>query len=193
MTRGRIPGRLLLAILFIARLSMVRAAELAGIAMPDIRDVAGRELMLNGIALRTYSLFNIPIYVAGLYLEQRSDSAEAILRSPEVKLLEIHFLRAIGQNRAQQAWRRGFANNCESPCRLAAQDTAQFIARVPAIHGGDTSMFLFTRDGLTVTFNGRFLGTTANRYFARQVLRNFLGPAPPTPQVKHELLGGRQG
>jgi hypothetical protein len=191
MTRDRIPGRLLLVIPLIAHLSMVRAAELAGIAMPDIRNVAGKELVLNGIALRTYSVFNIRIYVAGLYLEQRSSSAEAILRSPEVKLLEIHFLQNIGQNAAQQAWRRGFANNCESPCRLTPQDTAQFIAKVPAIRRGDTSMFLFTRNGLTVAFNGRVVGTTANHYFARQVLRTFLGPSPPTPRVKRELLGGR--
>ena len=73
--------------------SIASAAQLAGISLPDTRQVAGIHLLLNGIALRTHSVLGIRIYVAGLYLEQRSSSAEAILRSPEMKLLEIDFLR----------------------------------------------------------------------------------------------------
>ncbi len=171
--------------------SIASAAQLAGISMPDTRQVAGIHLLLNGIALRTYSVLGIRIYVAGLYLEQRSSSAEAILRSPEMKLLEIHFLRDVGQDAARKAWRIGFAHNCHVPCRLDPQDIARFIAEVPAVHRGDVSMFLFTRDGMTVTFDGRELGTTNNLYFAQEVLRTFLGPVPPTPGVKRELLDGR--
>ena len=173
------------------RTSIASAAQLAGVTLPDTRQVAGTHLVLNGIALRTYSALGIRIYVAGLYLERRSSSAEAILRSPEMKLLEIHFLRDVGQDAARNTWRRGFANNRQAPCRLGPQDIAHFIAEVPAVHRGDVSMFLFTRDGMTVTFDGRVLGTTDNLYFAQQVLRTFLGPVPPTPRVKRELLGGR--
>ncbi len=171
--------------------SIAGAAQLAGVNLPDTRQVAGTRLLLNGIALRTYSIVNLHIYVAGLYLERRSSSAETILRSPEMKLLEIHFLRDVGQDEARKAWRSGFANNCQAPCRLDPQAVARFIAKVPAVHRGDVSMFLFTQDGMTVTFNGRTLGTTSNLYFAQQVLGTFLGPVPPTPRVKRELLGGR--
>ncbi len=170
--------------------SIARAAQLAGVSLPDTRQVAGTQLALNGIALRTYSILNIRIYVAGLYLQQRSSNAEAILHSPEMKLLEIHFLRSVDQEDARKVWQTGFANNCQAPCRLDPQDIARFIAEVPAVHKGDVSMFLFTRAGMTVTFDGRTLGTTNNQYFAQQVLATFLGPVPPTPRVKRELLGG---
>ena len=170
--------------------SIASAAQLAGVTLLDTRQVAGNHLVLNGIALRTYSALGIRIYIAGLYLERRSSSAAAILRSPETKLLEIHFLRDVGQDAARNTWRRGFANNCQAPCRLDPQDIARFIAEEPAIHRGDVGMFLFTRDGMTVTFNGRVLGTTNNVYFAQQVLTTFLGPVPPTPRVKRGLLGG---
>lgn len=171
--------------------SIASAAELAGVSLPDTREVAGTRLVLNGIALRTYSVLHIHIYVAGLYLERRSSSAETILRSPEMKLLEIHFLRDVGLDAAREAWRSGFANNCQAPCRLNPQAMASFMADVPAVHRGDVSMFLFTRDGMTVTFDGHALGTTNNLYFAQQVLRTFIGPVPPTPRVKRELLGGQ--
>jgi hypothetical protein len=63
-----------------------RAAELNGIKLPDTRQVAEVTLVLNGLGLRTYSVFRVPIYVAGLYLEQRDSSADAILRSLPCRL-----------------------------------------------------------------------------------------------------------
>lgn len=171
--------------------AVASAAQLAGVNLPENRQVAGTRLLLNGIALRTYSIVHVRIYVAGLYLERRDSNAQAVLRSPETKLLEIHFLRDVGEGAAREAWRTGFANNCQAPCHLDPQAIARFIAKVPAVHRGDVSMFLFTRDGMTVTFNGRPLGTTRDLYFAQQVLATFIGPVPPTPRVKSELLGGR--
>ena len=48
------------------------AAQLAGVWLPDDREVVGTHLVLNGIALRTYSILHVRVYVAGLYLERRS-------------------------------------------------------------------------------------------------------------------------
>src|SRR5689334_7437199 len=59
------------------------AATVDDITMPDARMINGRQLVLNGMGERTYSILGIRIYVAALYLEQRSHDAEAILRSPE--------------------------------------------------------------------------------------------------------------
>ncbi len=166
------------------------AAELAGIVLPDVRDVAGVRLVLNGIALRTYSIVAIRIYVAGLYLEHRSSNAEAILDLPETKLLEIHFLRSVSQERSRDAWQTGFANNCRAPCYLDPRELARFMAAVPAVQAGDVSQFVFTPQRLSITFDGRPLGTVTDRHFAREILASFIGPVPPTPRVKRELLGG---
>ena len=46
--------------------SVAAAAELDGVAMPDMQDVAGYHLVLNGVGLRTYSLLRVHIYVVGL-------------------------------------------------------------------------------------------------------------------------------
>lgn len=184
-----ILARLLTVLLGAVPLS-VNAAQLDGVYLPDVRKVAGANLVLNGTALRTYSLLRIHLYVAGLYLERRNNNAEAVLRSPEVKLLEVHFLRSVSQEDVRNEWRRGFAANCQKPCRLRPQDIEAFIARVPGVRDGDVSMFLFTRNGLSVTFNGRLAGTTTNPYFAQQVLGTFLGPAPAAPEVKQSLMGG---
>jgi hypothetical protein len=181
---------LTVAALLAAPLAAPRAAELAGVTMPSSQVVDGTRLMLNGIGLRTFSFLGIKIYVAGLYLAQRSSSAESILNSPETKVLDIRFLRDVDADQAHKSWRNGFANNCRPPeCSVDQHDVEEFISRVPAVHEGDESRIVFSSKGARLTLNGQLMGNIADAHFAQVLLRTFLGPAPPTPQLKRELLG----
>lgn len=164
------------------------AAQLDGVTLPDSMSLDGTELQLNGIALRTYSWVGIHIYVAGLYLEHPSHDAEAILDSPEKKLLAVHFVHDVGAADARKAWREGFEDNCQAPCHLAASDVERFLAAVPAMRSGEHSTLSFTREGLQITMDGHNLATITNPVFSRAVLATFIGPKPPTPRLKRELL-----
>ena len=53
-------------------------AELDGVQVPDTLHVDGKTLHLNGYGQLTYSILGIHIYVASLYLEHLSTSAEEI-------------------------------------------------------------------------------------------------------------------
>jgi Chalcone isomerase-like len=181
---------LILTALVAISVSSASAATVDGVTMPDARMVSGRQLVLNGIGERTYSILGIRIYVAALYLEQRSHDAEAILRSPQTKLLNIRFMRDVGEEDARKSWRTGFANNCQPPsCTVNQADVNEFIAHVPAVHRGDESILLFTSKGAVVTFNGRPMGDINDPHFAYVLLRTFLGPAPASPELKQALLG----
>jgi hypothetical protein len=170
--------------------SAAEAADLDGVVMPDTRVVDGIHMRLNGMGLRTYSVFRIHIYVAGLYLERRSDDPDSILQSPERKLLDIRFLRDVGAEDARKAWQDGFESNCQPPaCYLDTQDVQRFLAEVPPIHKGDETMLLFTPKGVNVTFNGQPIGDITDPHFAETMLATFIGPVPPTPRLKRELLG----
>ena len=74
-----VRGLILAAAVIVATLSVVHAADLEGVSMPDARVVDSIEMRLNGIGLRTYSALGIRIYVAGLYLEGRSGVPNAII------------------------------------------------------------------------------------------------------------------
>jgi hypothetical protein len=183
-------GLTVAALLLTAPYGASRAAELAGVTMPDSRVLDGTRLVLNGIGLRTYSILGIKIYVAALYLAQRSSNAESILNSPEPKVLEIRFLRDVDAEEAHKSWRNGFANNCRAPeCSVDQRDVDEFISRVPAVHAGDESQIVFTSRGARLTLNGQLMGNIADAHFAQVLLRTFLGPAPPTARLKRELLG----
>jgi chalcone isomerase-like protein len=168
------------------------AAELDGVAMPDTRAVHGIQMRLNGIGLRSFSILGIPIYVAGLYLERYSNDQNAVLHSQEMKLLDIRFLRDVDAEDARKAWQDGFNQNCVAPCYLNPGDIQRFLAAVPSMHKGDETTLLFTAKGLEAKFNGQSMGEIADRNFAEAMLATFIGPKPPTPQLKRALLGNRE-
>ena len=60
-----------------------------------------------------------------------------ILRSPEMKFLDIRFLRDVDAEDARKAWRDGFEQNCRPPCYLDPHDVQRFLAAVPSMHRGD--------------------------------------------------------
>jgi Chalcone isomerase-like len=182
---------MLVAVFATVHMLAAGAAEIEGVTMPDTRRVRGAELTLNGIGLRTYSLLQIHVYVAGLYLEHPSRDADEILRSSELKELDLRFVRDVDAQMARKAWREGFDENCKPPCRLSSQDVERFLAAVPEIKRGDHYMLTFTPQGAIVTLNDQPLGDLKDPMFAQVILSTFIGREPPTPRLKHALLGER--
>jgi hypothetical protein len=166
------------------------AGEIDGVAFPDTMQMDGKTLRLNGYGLRTWSLLNIHIYVAGLYLEHPSRDAEEIVHSGEDKLLTFRFEHAVDADKARDAWRKGFENNCAMPCQLDPADVARFLADVPPMHQGDSFELRFAGHMATITMNGMELGRIDHPVLADAVLRAFLGPKPGSPQLKQALLAG---
>ena len=164
------------------------AVEVAGVAFPDTRTVAGATLRLNGAGVRLYSVFRVNVYAAGLYLEQPGTSADAILRSPQRKLIEVRALRAVAADDIQAAWRASFEANCKPPCRIP-DDAARFTAAVRPSAVGDANTYLFGPGGVQVMVNNQAAGTYGAE-FGQLLLYTFIGPSPPTEALKRALLGG---
>jgi hypothetical protein len=165
------------------------AAELDGVTLPDAQEAGGTKLVLNGLALRTYSFLRVRIYVAGLYLEQRMSDANAILNSKQPKLLHFVFTRDVDAEAARKSWRESFDNNCPAPCNIPQTAIERFLAGIPAMHKGDTSTFVFTAKGLDALMNGRLVGQIENPDFTRIILSTFIGAHPTSMAVKRGLLG----
>ena len=157
--------------------------------MPDSLDAAGAHLVLNGLALRTYSFLGLHIYVAGLYLDHRSSDAAQIMASGTPKLLRFTFVRDVGQGNARRSWHESLENACRAPCTLPPQSVQRFLAGVPAMRSGDTTEFLFAGNTLDITLNGHALGHVDDPLFVRVILASFIGEHPTVPDVKRALLG----
>ena len=165
------------------------AAQLAGVSMPDTQTVGTTQLVLNGMGLRTYSLLAIHIYVAGLYLQQPSHDAEAILASPEIKLVRMHFVHSVGAAAMRGAWRRGLTRNCVAPCVLSQARLAAFLAALRPVNAGEDVTLEFQPWGAEAFYDGVSVGTIDDPGFARLMLEVFIGKNTTVPQLKRELLG----
>lgn len=192
MLRG-LPCKPALVFMLLGLLSLgarpAAAAQLAGVKLPDTQMVGTTQLVLNGMGLRTYSLLAIHIYVAGLYLQQPSHDAEAILASPEVKLVRMHFVHNVGAAAMRAAWRRGLMKNCIAPCVLSRARLAAFLAALRPVKDGEDVTLEFQPWGAEAFYDGVSVGKIDDPGFAKLMLEVFIGQNTTVPQLKRELLG----
>ena len=77
------------------------AATLAGVTLPDSVKVGDKTLVLNGLGLRSKMMFKV--YVAGLYVEQKSSDGNAIVNADAPKRITLHFVRNVSNDQIKEA------------------------------------------------------------------------------------------
>ena len=101
---------IVLAIVLLAAATFnLRADTLAGVTLPDTAQVGGAKLVLNGLGMR--KKFVVKVYVAGLYLEQKSSDANAIIKADARKRIVMHFVRGASKDQMANAFEESFRNN----------------------------------------------------------------------------------
>jgi hypothetical protein len=179
----------LIALIAVIASTPAVSASLDGVQMADTLMVEGKAQRLNGMAVRTWAVPFIHIYVAGLYLERPSGNGDEILKSPQLKLLQFAFVRSVEAEDIRDAWRTDFARYCRTDCRVPNSEISAFLDAMPAMQAGDSANFVFDPSGLEVTLNGRRMGRIPDQEFAHLLLAVFIGPSPAFPKVKEALLG----
>lgn len=169
----------------------VRAATVGGVTLPDTYPAAGQSLVLNGMGIRTLTIFNVKVYAAGLYVAQRSGDARAIMASPGPKVIVLQFLHAASKSDIEKHYREGEARNCgHGECDPADEaDFERLIAATPAAAVGDTLTYILSPRGVRVTMNNKLVAEVANPDLALRLLAGFIGPVPPSEELKRHLLG----
>jgi hypothetical protein len=163
------------------------AGELAGATLPDALSASGKTLKLNGLGLRKKSI--VKVYVGGLYAETASPYAEKILAADEGKAIRMHYLRSLSKKQLVDGFQEGFEANAKDQAgQKAAFD--KMLALIPDVKEGDTLTFVYVPGkGTTVQSGSKELGTFEGKGFADAVFSIWLGPKPPTEDLKKGMLG----
>lgn len=174
---------------FLLALSLeLHAGNLAGVTLPDTAQVSGATLMLNGMGVRTK--FVVKVYVAGLYLPQKSSDAAAIMKSDGPRQITMHFLHSASKSQMTDAFSESFASNSPDATKTMKADIDRFLAALEPVKPGDQMVFTYVPGkGTTFTLNGAEKLTIANQAFAPVLLSVWLGPKPPNADLKKGLLG----
>lgn len=181
---------ILLSMSMLLMVSMIssQAAELAGVTLPDSVQVGEKRLVLNGLGLR--KKFVVKVYVAGLYLAQKSSDTNAILKDESPKRIVMHFVRGVSKNQIGEAFDESFENNAPDAQRTAKADIDRFFSALSDVKEGDEMIFtIVPGKGTTFSINGAEKLTIANPAFAQALLSVWLGPKPPNADLKKGMLG----
>lgn len=163
------------------------ARELEGASLADTLKAGEKTLKLNGLGLRRKAMFKV--YVGGLYLESPSKDAGAILASDQAKAIRLHFLRDLKKGQLVEAFQEGFdANAKDKAAQKAAFD--KMLALVPDVKEGSTLTFTYLPGkGTTLQVADKELGAFEGKGFADAVFSIWLGPKPPSEDLRKGMLG----
>ena len=163
------------------------ARELEGATLADTLKAGEKTVKLNGLGLRKKAMFKV--YVGGLYLEAPSKDAGAILASDQAKAIRLHFLRDLKKGQLVEAFQEGFdANAKDKAAQKAAFD--KMLALVPDVKEGSTLTFTYLPGkGTTLQVADKELGAFEGKGFADAVFSIWLGPKPPSEDLKKGMLG----
>lgn len=188
----RLARPLVLAAVTLFAAVPAHARECADVRFPDRVTVEGTSLVLNGLGVREATVFNVNVYVAALYVEQRSNSGPAILGSDTKKRLVLRFLRDVDRADIVGAFNEGFQHAAGGGA-LAAR-IRQLNGWVPQARERASWTFTYVPGtGLHAAFGGRERGVIPGADFARAFFGIWLGSHPPNPGLKTGLLGGACG
>jgi hypothetical protein len=166
----------------------LRAASLAGVTLPDTAQVGSTTLVLNGLGLRTK--FTVKVYVAGLYLQQKSSDSSAIIKADAPKRIVMQFVHSASKEQMTDAFDEGFKDNTPDAGKTMKPDIDNFLAALEAVKNGDQMVILYVPGtGTTLDINGTKKLTIPGSAFGQVLFSVWLGPKPPTTDLKKGILG----
>lgn len=165
-----------------------QAKELAGVKVPDTLSVGGATLKLNGAGLRKKAIFSV--YVGGLYLVAPSKDAAAILAADAPKAVSMHFVRDVTRAQLVDSFKEGFEGNAKEKAAAQNANIEKLFGMLSDVKEGDTMAFSYVPGkGTTVSKGDKAMGTIEGKAFADVIFALWLGPKPPSQDLKKGMLG----
>ncbi|MDB5917566.1 MAG: Lipoprotein transrane [Massilia sp.] len=181
------------AVMACAFLQTAAAAEISGVKFDETVKVAGKDLKLNGVGMRTK--FVIKVYAAGLYLPEKKNTVADIMKLEGPRRLTLVMMREISSDDFGQSFMTGLNNNIDKAekARYVSQISkfGEMFTTIEGLKKGDVlHIDWIPGSGTQAELNGKKIGESlpdVNYYNA--VLKIWLGDKPADSALKPLLLG----
>lgn len=186
---------LVAAVLLLGGASFSHAAEVAGVKFDDKVRVAGKELTLNGLGVRTRAVFKV--YAMGLYLGKKESSTEGVLAAAGPRRFSLVMLREVSGEDFGAAFMAGISANSDKAEKGKIMGhmvkLGENFVTVGSLKKGDTvNVDWVPEKGMVVELNGKPLGEViADPVFYNAMLKIWLGDKPADSALKPLLLGAK--
>jgi hypothetical protein len=173
--------------------AQTQGVELAGVKYEPTAQVANTRLLLNGAGVR-YKLV-IKVYTAGLYLQGKAATPEAVLAAPGPKRMQITMLRDIDGNELGKLFTRGMQDNASReefaksiPGTIKMGEI--FATRRKLTAGESFAVDYVPGTGTVISVNGKTAAEPIKEpEFFSALMHIWLGKSPADAQLKDALLG----
>ncbi len=166
------------------------AKEIAGVLVQEtLQTEDGTLLHLNGAGIRSKFFFDI--YIAELYMQHPSNSANEVFKDLGYKRVVMHFLYdEVGKDKLIDGWNEGFEDNNKADELAKLQDRIdQFNAMFDDVKKGDIVLLDYVPDqGTAVTVANQKKGVIPGKDFNDALLKIWLGEKPINKGLKEKLL-----
>jgi hypothetical protein len=180
--------------LLAAGAAFAQAVEMEGQKFDPTVQLGGQALTLNGVGLRKRAIFKV--YVAGLYVGQKSTSPAALIAEKGPRRVSLRMLRDVDADSFISSFNDGLKANLTEAELAALKPKIDALTATFKLIGeakkGDAINFDFTPDaGTRITVNGQPKGDAIpGADFYSAVLRIWLGDKPVDDGLKKGMLGG---
>jgi hypothetical protein len=132
----------------------------------------------------------VKVYVAGLYLEQKSSDPSAIIKADAPKRIVMQFLHGASKKQMADAFTDSFNDNSPDAMKTMKADIDRLLSALEPVKVGDQMVFTYVpATGTTFALNGTEKLTIAGPAFGPVLFSVWLGPKPPNADLKKGMLG----
>lgn len=168
--------------------TLALAGELNGVKMEDSVEASGKKLALNGMGLRKKFVFKV--YVAGLYLEEKTKDAKTVIEKDQVRRVHMRMLRSLDKKQMAEAIETGFQNNAKDKMPALRERLDKLLKEMVDLREKDDVIITYTPNkGTALSIRGKEGTFVEGKDFADAMFSVWLGSSPADYDLKEGMLG----
>jgi hypothetical protein len=161
-----------------------------GVTFQEKFTYKNQNLVLNGVGLR--EKWFLDLYVAGLYVANKSKDAEKIIMADEPTAFRMKMVsNMITSEKMAEATKEGFHNSMNGNTKPLQKEIDQFLAAFKGIQikSGDMCELVYVPgEGVHFIANGKEITLIKGLEFKQALFRIWLGKVPADENLKTGLL-----
>ena len=158
------------------------------VTFDDKVNVAGKELVINGVGIRKATFLKIKVYYGALYLTQKSTNAATFLGTSDPKQIVMHFVRDVDLKDLKKTYGEAFEDGNKETYKPLLPTLDAFISNIRDVKKGERMTITFLPDGAQLDLAGKVSPKIGDAAFSKALL-NMYFVNPQDAGLTKGLLG----
>ena len=160
-------------IMMVFTAASANALTVDSINFEDKVNVAGKELVINGVGIRKATFLKIKVYYGALYLSEKHTNAAEFLQTETPKQIISHFVRDVDVKDLKKTYLEAFQGANKETYKNLLPTLEAFNANLGDIKKGERMIITFLPDGAILNFAGKSFPKVGDGNFSKALLNMY--------------------